>query len=94
MDARIGYPNEHLAGDSDDALSSPSYATAVGLLMEGLNKDAKEEEVEEVEENLEIPDGEVEVDAPIQAEKMKKKPKKSFFEKFTESLKDFLDNAE
>jgi cell division protein FtsA len=94
MDARIGYPNEHLAGDSDDALSSPSYATAVGLLMEGLNKDAKEEEVEEVEENLEISDGEVEADAPIQAEKMKKKPKKSFFEKFTESLKDFLDNAE
>ena len=37
MDARIGYPNEHLAGDSEDALSSPSYATAVGLLMEGLN---------------------------------------------------------
>jgi cell division protein FtsA len=94
MDARIGYPNEHLAGDSDDALSSPSYATAVGLLMEGLNKDAKEEEVEEVEENSEISDGEVEADAPIQAEKMKKKPKKSFFEKFTESLKDFLDNAE
>ena len=38
MDVRIGYPNEHLAGDSDEALSSPSYATAVGLLMEGLQK--------------------------------------------------------
>jgi hypothetical protein len=25
---------------------------------------------------------------------LKKKSKKSFFEKFTESLKDFLDNAE
>ena len=44
MDARIGYPNEHLAGDSEDALSSPSYATAVGLLMEGLSKQSKEEE--------------------------------------------------
>ena len=42
MDARIGFPNEHLAGDSDDALSSPSYATAVGLLMEGLKKQSKE----------------------------------------------------
>ena len=40
MDARIGFPNEHLAGDSDDVLSSPSYATAVGLLMEGLKKQA------------------------------------------------------
>ena len=44
MDARIGYPNEHLAGDSDDGLSSPSYATAVGLLMEGLEKPCKRRE--------------------------------------------------
>ena len=45
MDARIGYPNEHLAGDSDDDLSSPSYATAVGLLMQGLENHSKEDEV-------------------------------------------------
>ena len=38
MDTRIGYPNENLAGDSDESLSSPQYATAVGLLMNGLNK--------------------------------------------------------
>jgi cell division protein FtsA len=96
MDARIGYPNEHLAGDSDDALSSPSYATAVGLLMEGLNKDVKEEEIigEVVQENSEASENEVEEKVPVQEEKLKKKPKKSFFEKFTESLKDFLDNAE
>jgi cell division protein FtsA len=30
MDTRIGYPNEHLAGDSDEEISSPLYATAVG----------------------------------------------------------------
>jgi cell division protein FtsA len=96
MDARIGYPNEHLAGDSDDALSSPSYATAVGLLMEGLNKDVKEEEIigDVVQENSEASENEVEEKVPVQEEKLKKKPKKSFFEKFTESLKDFLDNAE
>lgn len=96
MDTRIGYPNEHLAGDSEDALSSPSYATAVGLLMEGLNKDAKEDEIieEVVQENLEASEGEVEENVPVQEEKLKKKSKKSFFEKFTESLKDFLDNAE
>jgi len=33
MDTRIGYPNEHLAGDSDESVASPLYATAVGLLM-------------------------------------------------------------
>jgi cell division protein FtsA len=26
MDTRIGYPNEHLAGDSDEEFSSPLYA--------------------------------------------------------------------
>jgi cell division protein FtsA len=25
MDTRIGYPNEHLAGDSDEEFSSPLY---------------------------------------------------------------------
>ena len=53
MDARIGYPNEHLAGDSDDALSSPSYATAVGLLMEGLEK-VRNEFSEEMKKMREI----------------------------------------
>ena len=94
MDARIGFPNEHLAGDSDEALSSPSYATAVGLLMEGLDKDVKvvEEAVEEqIEEEISTsPEEELK---PLIEEKVKPK-KKSFFEKFTEGLKDFLDNAE
>ena len=95
MDARIGFPNEHLAGDSDEILSSPSYATAVGLLMVGLEKDIKVEEVEEVVEEIisETNEKEVEEIQPRVVEKPKPK-KKSFFEKFTEGLKDFLDNAE
>jgi cell division protein FtsA len=36
MDTRIGYPNEHLAGDSDEEISSPLYATAVGLVMNSI----------------------------------------------------------
>ncbi|KAB2813654.1 cell division protein FtsA [Phaeocystidibacter luteus] len=36
MDTRIGFPNEHLASGSDEDLSSPQYATAIGLLMKGL----------------------------------------------------------
>lgn len=36
MDTRIGYPNEHLAGNSNDEIASPLYATAVGLLMEAI----------------------------------------------------------
>lgn len=36
LDTRIGYPNEHLAGNSQKDISSPMYATAVGLVMKGL----------------------------------------------------------
>lgn len=36
LDTRIGYPNEHLAGGSDEELSSPMFATSVGLVMESL----------------------------------------------------------
>ncbi|MDX5324938.1 MAG: cell division protein FtsA [Bacteroidota bacterium] len=36
MSTRIGYPNEHLAHESDKELESPQYATSVGLLMKGI----------------------------------------------------------
>ena len=38
MHCRIGYPNEHLAGDSDEDITSPLYATAVGLVLDGLKR--------------------------------------------------------
>ena len=41
MDTRIGYPNEHLAGNSDEEISSPLYATAVGLVMNSIENNTK-----------------------------------------------------
>lgn len=35
MDTRIGYPNEHLAKSSED-ITSPLFATGVGLIMKGI----------------------------------------------------------
>ena len=36
MDARIGYPTEHLANSNDiEALSSPMFATGIGLVLKG-----------------------------------------------------------
>ena len=49
MDTRVGYPNEHLAGDTDKNVTSPLYATAVGLVMDGLSKIEKN-----TTENLEL----------------------------------------
>ena len=35
MDARIGYPNEHLGKSKVDSVKSPMYATTVGLVLSG-----------------------------------------------------------
>ncbi len=100
MDTRIGYPNEHLAGDSDPETTSPMYATAVGLVMDSLAhlKKQKKAEVKEtlIEEQLK------EHSNTNQQESIKEeeetvvdfKPRKNILEKWTEKFKEFLDNAE
>ncbi len=84
MDTRIGYPNEHLSSNSESELSSPAYATVVGLLMKGLSDHEKKVQVkmriEEQSMNA--------VQEKVQA------PKKSIFDKWSEKFRDFLDNAE
>jgi cell division protein FtsA len=35
MDARIGYPNEHLGKSKIETVKSPMYATTVGLVLSG-----------------------------------------------------------
>jgi len=42
MNTRIGYPNEHLASGSPEEITSPMYATGVGLLMMGIQSESKE----------------------------------------------------
>lgn len=34
-DVRIGYPNEHLTADSSEEINSPTYSTAIGLVLKG-----------------------------------------------------------
>jgi len=104
MDVRIGYPNEHLAGESDDALSSPAYATAIGLLYEGLKVATSEPIVEvvikPVLEKTSIttttvaPENIPETPTETKAQENPKPRMKNFLEKFTDKIKDFLDNAE
>jgi cell division protein FtsA len=87
MDTRIGYPNEHLASNSDSELSSPLYATVVGLLMKGLKDNGKKETITESP----VDNTNAEVKDEFRPEV---KPKKSIFEKWGEKFRDFLDNAE
>lgn len=101
MDTRIGYPNEHLAGDSDSETASPLYATAVGLVMNALRRQQKNTTIEdETEQHLEEENEteSLENNSPKSQESQTsstyKKERKSIFEKWSEKLKDFLDNAE
>ena len=41
LDARIGYPNEHLAKGIVEEVKSPIYATGVGLVLRGLSAERK-----------------------------------------------------
>jgi len=88
MDTRIGYPNEHLAGNSDVDLLSPSFATAVGLLMKGLNQKKKSERsltghmANKGGSTFETSGNDMKVD------------RKSIFEKWADKFREFLDNAE
>ncbi|UII23245.1 cell division protein FtsA [Fulvivirga ligni] len=49
MDARIGYPNEHLGRSKVDIVKSPMYATSVGLVLSGFRAiDERENRYNEV----------------------------------------------
>jgi len=113
MDTRIGYPNEHLAGNSDEEISSPLYATAVGLVMNSIENNTQSAykvqgvapekapvynaPVDEVKEVVEEKTIEVVVQnqKPMPAEdSTETRIRKSFFDKYVDKIKDFLDNAE
>ncbi len=112
MDTRIGYPNEHLAGDSDEEISSPMYATAVGLVMNsiqnGTNSAVKyEPEIVERKTVYREPIAEKQVEeenvyetpihstpTEIKKESTQTKISRSFFDRYLDKIKNFLDNAE
>lgn len=87
MDTRIGYPNEHLAGDTQKETASPTFATAVGLVMKAVEQQEVVAPVEARESQ------EVASDDEKPAEKQTQK-RRSIFDRFSEGIKEFLDNAE
>ena len=103
MDTRIGYPNEHLAGASEEKTTSPLYATAVGLVMNAVEVQLKTpvEKIEEENKNLPQNDEpivsevlEEDIQEEEQVTEVPKEAKKSIFQSISERLKEFLDSAE
>ena len=111
MDTRIGYPNEHLAGNSGEEISSPLYATAVGLVMNSIENNSnsaykielKEVATEAPKQTVQQPvfepaaeevSNEVALEEKPKAETTEDKIRRSFFDRYVDKIKDFLDNAE
>ena len=109
MDTRIGYPNEHLAGNSSEELSSPLYATSVGLVMESLRNQTNSatpfiemktpEPVaiiapEPVIENVVEDIVEVAKSTPTVSKETQERKKKYDFNNLLGKIKEFLDNVE
>ncbi|OMQ11255.1 cell division protein FtsA [[Flexibacter] sp. ATCC 35103] len=122
MDTRIGYPNEHLAGNSSEEISSPLFATAVGLVMNSIEnstqsavrmeivneqpkvvyRNVPQQVQQPVQQRYEVEENYVERVETIEEvrntatkeESTETKIRRSFFDRYVDKIKDFLDNAE
>src|SRR3954469_9536481 len=57
LNARIGYPNEHLAGGHIDELAKPMYSTCIGLILKGYNDyENNNKQFEESFKRIAVPD--------------------------------------
>lgn len=80
MDTRIGYPNEHLAKGNSEEVTSPMYATGVGLVIKGFHKIDKQRE----NELSEVRHGST-------AENRPSKVKGGFLKRIVEKTQDFFE---
>jgi cell division protein FtsA len=95
LDCRIGTPNEHLAGN-DDELKNPSYATAVGLVMKGIEKYERDSKrgANTVKQSME-PDEKIKAETPNEKENINianhsQAKKGNFLSLFLDRAKDFM----
>jgi len=107
IDTRIGYPNEHVAGESSKMVSRPLYATAVGLTIESeerAKKAAAHQKAETVEPVKKIGDtlqSSTQVEEQAVPEQTVETPKsteehfkENFLERYYRKFKEFVEKSE
>ncbi len=89
MDTRIGFPNEHVAKGQED-VSSPMYATGVGLVLRGFQalKAAASDEVKQAPIAAET---ETEIEKPIVTGHSDPKKQANWIEKLLEKTRQIFD---
>lgn len=100
LNARIGYPNEHLAAGHIEELAKPMYSTCIGLILKGYNvyennqnslRGIMPEKEEMVEETITTTKGTEEVIVHV---KKRKKSLKGFMDSIKDGLIDLFKEEE
>jgi cell division protein FtsA len=104
LNARIGFPNEHLASGHIEELAKPTYSTCIGLILKGYSDyEHNRKQFETEYKKIEIPDAlkksevvEETISAEmLQAEKIKnRKGLKDFWSKFKDGIIDLFKEEE
>lgn len=99
LNARIGYPNEHLASGHINELANPMYSTCIGLIMKGYNDyENQKSRFESQFKKINVPKGlqqEIKEEAPVEESPVfvpvkKRKTLKSFMDSFKNGLIDMF----
>ncbi|MDF2187643.1 cell division protein FtsA [Paraflavitalea sp. CAU 1676] len=106
LNARIGYPTEHLAAGHIEELAKPTYSTCIGLILKGYSDyESNRKQFEHRFKKVEIPEAlkktaEVEEvedtteEAPIERIKNNRKGVKDFWGKFKDGIIDLFKEEE
>jgi len=106
LNARIGFPTEHLAGGHIDELAKPTYSTCIGLILKGYDDyehNRKQFETAhikvEVPETLkqvqqELPEADIEEETIVAEKINNRKGMKDFWGKFKDGLIDLFKEEE
>lgn len=104
VDTRIGYASEHLANEEDQHLNNPEYTTAIGLVMEGFEKNEQTQKIitqsnksicSSEQNTLEISEKKTKASPPRHLLKKKAVERsKSFFENWADKFRQILNDAE
>ncbi len=105
LNARLGFPNEHLAGGHIDELAKPTYSTCIGLILKGYSDyEHHRKQFEASFRKVEVPDilktAEQEIVEPLQPESISeekvrnRKSLKDFWGKFKDGIIDLFKEEE
>jgi len=105
LNARIGYPNEHLASGHIEELAKPTYSTCIGLILKGYSDyEHNRKEFETAYRKVEVPENlkkvePVSVEEPlteelVQQEKVRNRRGKDFWGKFKDGIIDLFKEEE